>query len=115
MEKSKEGKIKIKFSEKDAEKLWNRLFGEEKRAALKNLSDKEFDSLERILKKQELNIDWEGNKGTKTIYIWQPKSQNLPSELYNEYAQFLLLIAFLTGNVGRKKYLGSGKANKNNS
>ena len=97
------------ITEEKAKKLWSRLFGEEDHAELKDLSDDEFEKLTKILGRLKIGIDWEGNKATRTIYLWRPKTTGNPMAdlvALSEYADFLFLISMLKGGHARKKYLG---------
>lgn len=92
-----------------AKRLWSHLFGEEDKAELKNLTQGEYDRLVGVLGNLEISIDWEADRAGRSILLWKPKSKELLSQ---EYFSLILLIALSTG-IGRKKWLGSGRKNKN--
>lgn len=87
-----------KLSEKEAKRFWTHLFGEEDRAELKELSDKEFDNLVKLLSKINTPIDWEADKATKKILLWKPKD---PTIMVREYGAIIFLLACMKG-AGRK-------------
>ncbi len=92
MKKKTKPDLKIKVTPEDAKKLWHRLFGEEDKAQLKNLSKTEFKRLVIILENLEAKIEWEADKFSQIITIWKPKED---TSSWKDYTYFLLLLSII--------------------
>ena len=100
------------MKEKEANKLWNRLFGESDEAVLKTLTNEEFDTLVDILENTNTPIEWEADKAGKTVHLWKPTNFVLTAK---EYAPLILLLAMSTSKTGRKLLHEVRRKNKNSS
>lgn len=100
MEKETEkGKpVELRISSEDAQKLWKRLFGEEDKAELRDLSNLEFDRLVEILELVKTPIEYEIDRAGKSILLWKPKD-NVGG--WKEYAYFLFLLSMLKGGAAK--------------